>query len=481
MRHFLLAAVLVVLATASVAESAKTPRRGGGPAVVPPSFFENTSVRTLVTDGFCSGGHNVVNAGPAVHDQKVFIAYGKRPANGLSCIGNAFDVKAFRAWNYSDGSGVTGMVTVDTVQVFFGTGGHDMPAIVASSNGTESVIYGGEQLGLCCPPAHAPGVKETTVADDTSSFGSMTRVPISGGTSENVCGYDTNGTLHCVGQKQSIASGGTDRGFDLVYYRRTASGTWQLSTDAVSSWIVRKGSSADGSGTNGAPGCIPNSWNKGTTVYIIFTRAFDSCRGSYKDIHILKSTDGGDNFCYVDGTNCFARTTGYTGSYDGIENTYPRYRLFTGTVASGMAVAVLSNGNPVVVFGTTTALVSRVWNGSSWTTATIDSNVTNHPHGVAVAVNSRDVIRVYAASGDSGVGAVKEYSSSNNGTSYSATTLQADNGLLTRSFNARVFSSLGGKERILVTWVECGSNNCGVNDTDASTSSAKIMFVDRPQ
>jgi len=211
-RHFLLAAVLVVLATASVAESAKTPRRGGGPAVVPPSFFENTSVRTLVTDGFCSGGHNVVNAGPAVHDQKVFIAYGQRPANGLSCIGNAFDVKAFRAWNYTDGSGVTGMVTVDTVQVFFGTGGHDMPAIVASSNGTESVIYGGEQLGLCCPPAHAPGVKETTVADDTSSFGSMTRVPISGGTSENVCGYDTNGTLHCVGQKQSIASGGTDRG-----------------------------------------------------------------------------------------------------------------------------------------------------------------------------------------------------------------------------------------------------------------------------
>src|SRR5262249_2103774 len=48
------------------------------------------------------------------------------------------------------------MVTVDTVQVFFGTGGHDMPAIVASSNGTESVIYGEEQLGLGCPPANAP-------------------------------------------------------------------------------------------------------------------------------------------------------------------------------------------------------------------------------------------------------------------------------------------------------------------------------------
>jgi hypothetical protein len=470
-RRLLVGVLVLALLGVSLAEAGRG-RLGRGahsnpnfiisnPDPPPVSYIEITTLQTLATDGYVSGGISIPNAGPAAGGDKSFVCYMDNTASthNIKCL----------SYSYETGTW-TSATTLDSINPAC-CDGHETPSAFINPDSKVEVYYGGITAGAGSGSgarADGPYYRVGSSANSVAAFDARTTVDVLGGFTEPVGGFDTDDELHLFGQQQWDASpqGGWGSIW-LTYARRSSGGTWS----AVA--LVKDGAGTPNGlaeGFQGDPGCRPHAHVQGTTIHLLWTRSENGCAGAYRDIFYIKSTDGGVNWTNAAGSGSFAATTGLTGTFDSGDNLYDypsTYRVYEGSVSTGWAVAQLADGTPIVALKTSSALLFRRWNGSSWTAVTIDATA-GDGNGLAMAVTSADKILVWTTDGD--VGDFKEWSSTDDGDSWSETTLRV-NGAEARNRwpGARCYTSLGGKERCLVQWVH------------TFTGVSSLIYMDRPQ
>ena len=132
--------------------------------------------------------------------------------------------------------------------------------------------------------------------------------------------------------------------------------------------------------------------------------------------------------------------------------------------AQSLAVDGLSDGTPLVAVRRRDGSFLFRWNGSAWTETSIDRSATR-AFGLAMAVTSTNKILVYGPAPLATQ--MNEWASRDRGATWVKTVLYATGSTIKRWPNASVFADLGGKERVIVTWIENDNgvpNNLGVID-----------------
>lgn len=474
MRRLLLGLVIAALVVTGLAE-ARSGRLGRGthsnpvrltenPNPPPTSFIEITTLQTLATDGYVAGAVTWPNAGPAASGDKTFVCYMDNQASGahnIYCL----------SYDYATGAW-TSVTDLDTINPSC-CDGHDAPSTFVNPSSEIETYYGGISSGTgggSGARTNGPYYRVSTSANSIATFDARTTVTDLGSMTEPVGGFDTDGELHLFGQHQyDTSTQGGWPGVHLDYARRATNGTW-TAVPLVKDGGGSPGSPAVVNGVQGDPGCRPSPHVTGTTIHLLWTRTNSGCSSTSKDIFYIKSTDGGVNWTNAAGSGSFAASAGLTGTFDSADNLYDypsTYRVYEGDVRIGYAVAQLADGTPIVALKTPSAILFRRWNGSSWTAKTIDATA-GDANGLAMAVTSTDKILVWSTDGD--VGDFKEWSSTNDGDTWSETTLRV-NGAEARNRwpGARCYASVGGKERCLVQWIQ------------TFTGVSSLILMDRPQ
>jgi hypothetical protein len=448
-----LVVVLVIAVLASVIAACTGPLRPSDSNAATPSrerFIEKSGPQIRATDAYCSFGvqpHSTSVAASTTRFYIGYMTYGPADACGSATGHHGLRVQAY---DYRTGTW-TLSPQIDTVRAYC-CEGHDAPATFRDPvTGQLVLVWGGITAGV--DSQHGPFISRSINADDISAWRVRTRGPTRGGTSEPMGGYDHRGTLHWLGQHQVGRPYGTD-------YAR-----------------VFPDGSQDSAKLIGCEACVfTNGAPQGQTVAVrgaVIHHAWHAtltADGSVPpaDVYYIKSTDGGDTWCAANGTTCFSRARGLHGGFSHGLGRYewpPEYRVLQGPVeAQSLAVNGLSDGTPVVAVRRRNGSFLFRWNGSSWTETGIDRTAT-WAFGLAMAVTSTDKILVYGPA--SLARQMNEWASRDRGASWVKTVLYDTGSTIKRWPNASAFTELGGKERVIVTWMENDNavpNNLGVID-----------------
>lgn len=434
---------------------------------IPPATIpfpeEDLSVRVIATNGYCTGGLNVIDSGPAAGDDKAWIAWLDN-AGGCNAHG-IFNIKAQMVWNYATGTSDSA-VTVGTVHPG-SDDRHEAPSIIRNPSTGKLFITYGPISAASVSPFTSPFYRVSTNANSIDALDAETRVTGGVYMSEISLGYTSDGTLQMLGQGHNRF---------LNYYSLSSGGTWT----ATQGFIGHPTDTPPA--PQGAPECLSSTHiASNNTIYLTWSRDVSGCSGSYKDIFLVKSTDNGANWTDVSGANSFARATKLTATLNSPRNEglydYPTaYRVHTGDINESWCVTALSTGRPVIVFHDSGGYKAKLYSGSgngptSFSTVTIDSGGTGN-QGASVVVTSTDKLLAYGSSSADGQGNFVEYVSTNNGSSWTPTVLRLKGSEVANKYaNARCYTNLGGKERVLVTWIQ----------TTLSGTASNIIFMDRPQ
>jgi hypothetical protein len=254
-------------------------------------------------------------------------------------------------------------------------------------------------------------------------------------------GFTANGWLHLIGD------GNAGQG---IYFRRNTSGTWESANLFPNP-----------NKNNDACACYGDVWISGNTIHLTWGSYLPPFNGSQEGIYYARSTDNGTTWTNAAGTASFTRTTGLArnGAY-----TWPSaYLVRTGTSANhGTRIRTLANGNPIISQSYPTTAVF-IWNGSSW-----QQNTISFTGGLGNTMERTSTGKLYLYVLSFG-GDVYEYISTDNGATWSVTTIDfkdiEDNKLSLVSMQA---APPGERERVLLAW------------TNSFTYSKEVKFWDRP-
>jgi hypothetical protein len=452
--RWLLVVLLVLVLTAATAAACKGPLgRSTSNAETPGRgrFIEKTAPQIRATDAYCSFGVQPHSTSVAASTTRFYIGYMTYgPAGGCGSATGPHGLRV-QAYDYTTGKW-TLSPQIDTVRAVC-CEGHDAPSTFRDpATGQLLLVWGAITAGV--HSQLGPFISRSINADDISAWHVTTRGPTPGGTSEPMGGYDHRGTLHWMGQHQVGRPNGTD------YARVFPDGSQDSAHRLIGCDVCAF--------TNGAP--------QGQTVAVrgaVIHHAWHAtltADGSVPpaDVYYVRSTDGGNTWCAANGITCFSRASGLHATFSHSLGRYEwptEYRVLQGPVeAQSLAVDGLSDGTPLVAVRRRDGSFLFRWNGSAWTETSIDRSATR-AFGLAMAVTSTNKILVYGPAPLATQ--MNEWASRDRGATRVKTVLYATGSTIKRWPNASVFADLGGKERVIVTWMENDNgvpNNLGVID-----------------
>jgi hypothetical protein len=406
----------------------------------------------LATDLYCGHGIQPFSTSIAASATKVVIGYMTHgPSNGCGGGTGPHGVRA-QMYDYeSSTKNWTLSPLIDTVSPFC-CDGHDAPGTFRHPvTGRFTLVYGAIDSGAS---GDGPYVNVATTADSISAWSGRGRAGTPGAFSEPRGGYDSNNVLHLVGQHQVHSPNGMD------YARQFTNGTW----DSVK--LITCGSCSNVQG----PPFSPALAVRGSVLHLAWANTTDGW-SSGRDVFYAKSTDGGNTWCNAAGASCVSRSSGLVGTFNSGAGRYqwPDYSVVTGLSGVIIANDAFSDQTPLVAVRSSSGSRLYRWNGSSWSSHTIDSGATD-TYGIAIAVTSTNKVLVYGP--DANAVNMNEWASTNcpSTCTFSKTVLYSAGEAVKRFPNVTRFANLGGKERVWVQWVE--GNNSEPN---------LLGVIDRPQ
>lgn len=444
------------------------------PATASAIYVENTNPQVAYNLGYCYGANGWPNSGPAVVGEKVYVpVLTNENMSGVVCATSSTSSgsRNVRIAVLDEGNW-TISPAVDTFDPSC-CDGHEQPNLTADPNGILRITYAPVFASTATTPGDSSTIQNGPLLKVGASAGVLPtaagprfRLTMKGAFSEATCVYTTNGTMHCVGQHQRAASNPTRIGFELDYYKQTSAGV----ETAVQ--LVKDGSNT---GT-GSPGCQPNISATGSKIAITFGKVNSDCGGNYTNLHYIESTDDGANFCNAFGANCFAAATGLTSA----TSDFPNHRAYAGGVSLGFQSGRCADDTPFVVFRTpSSGMLFRKASGGNWNTGSTVSaalEIGGAALSLAMVVLPDGTILVYAPlSVGSDGGDIKEWKSTNCGTSWTSTTIfTRQSNESNQRIGAKYVSNLAGKQRVLLLW----NQRFPQGSTNVATT---VRFMDRPQ
>lgn len=444
--------------TTSSTDGSTTASTGSTTSLEPtPTYIEKLGFQVVATDGSCASPTYLTWPGPEASADKIFIAYMYDP-NGCGASGANHNIK-IGAYDYVTGTWTLTPGLLGSSFYTYCCDGHDTPSIYRNPvTGLLDVVYGAISSGGNCGPSDAQGpYYNTSATANGQQWSPRQRIPAFFTAGEMTGDYDSNGTLHLQGSQQ-CGPGGT-RGAERNYYRRSPNGTWTTTQGLIR--VTHNGSQLH----RGEPHPAYLSVG-GSTLHLVWQRLVNNY-GNARDLFYARSTDGGTTWCSANGASCFSTSSPLTGAWDAASalHDYPaNYRVAQFSRGGMASVGALANGTPVAAAATDGGtMFYRFVGGTTWSATTIDGSGTEISR---IITTSTGKILMYG--GDHFT--MKEYASTDSGTSFTTTVLRAKGAEVSNRWaQARRFAKLGGKERVIVQWVQ---------DTG---SFYNVVVMDRPQ